>query len=170
MEGLELEHLVRERQHVEERRPGLEAVLEHHDAGVIGAELDLVLGEDHAVAHLTAYLAALEPEAVREHCAGQCDCDGRARAEVPRAADDLAGVSLADVDMAKLQPVGVRMLRRLEHTPDTEEPEVAVDVCDPPRLDPVDLARRDHEPIGELTRRYLDRDIFAQPAQRHAHR
>ena len=170
VERFELEHLVRERQHVAERRPGLEAVLEHHDAGVIDAELDLVLGEDHAVAHLSAYLAALEQEAVREHRAGQCDRNGRARAEVPRAADDLARVSLADVDVTELQPVGVRMLRRVEHTPDAEEPEVAVDVCDAPCLDPVDLAGRDDEAVGELARGDLDRDVLAQPAQRHAHR
>ena len=36
------------------------APVEHHDPGVVGAELDLVLGEDHPVGELAAHLAPLE--------------------------------------------------------------------------------------------------------------
>ena len=64
----------------------------------------------------------------------------RAGAEVPRAADDLARLALADVDLAELEPVGVRMLPRLEHAADAEEAEVAVDVGDAAADDPLDLA------------------------------
>ena len=110
-----LEHLLDERQHVGERRARLERVVEHHDPVVIGAEVDLVLGEDHPLRHLAAELAALERQPVRQRRARQRDRDLRARAEVPGAADDLIRLALADVDLRQLQPVGVRMLVRLEH-------------------------------------------------------
>src|SRR5947199_9020565 len=61
------------------------------------------------------------------------------------------------------------MLRRLGHAPDAEQSEVAVAVGNAALLDPVDLAARDHEPVGELPRRHLDRDVLAQPAQGHSH-
>ena len=43
---------------------------------------------------------------------GQRDADGGADAEVPRPADDLARLALADVDLRHLEPVGVRVLLR----------------------------------------------------------
>ena len=49
---LEVEHLVDERQHIGERRPGLERVVEDDDPAVVGAEVELVLGEDHPLGHL----------------------------------------------------------------------------------------------------------------------
>jgi hypothetical protein len=58
--GLEHEHFVGQRQDVCQRRPGLDAVWEHHDPGVVRAEADLVLGEDHPVAQLAAHFAPLE--------------------------------------------------------------------------------------------------------------
>ena len=133
---------------------------------MIRAELDLVLREDHPVAELAAHLALLELQAVRQHGAGQRDADRRAGAEVPRAADDLARIALAHVHLAELQAVRVRMLHGVEHAADTEEAEVAVDVCDADRLDPVDLARRDDEAVRELGDRHLDRDVLPQPADR----
>ena len=63
-----------------------------------------------------------------QHRARQRDRDGRARAEVPGAADDLARLALPHVHRAELEPVGVRVLARLEHAADAEEAEVAVDV------------------------------------------
>ena len=86
---LDVEHLFDERQHVGERRARLERVVEQHDSGVVGAEVDLVLGEDHPVGHLAAQLAPLERQTVRERRAGERDGDRRAGAEVPGAADDL---------------------------------------------------------------------------------
>ena len=38
--------------------------------GVVRAELDLVLGQNHAVTELAANLALLELQAVRQHRAG----------------------------------------------------------------------------------------------------
>jgi hypothetical protein len=47
---LELQHVGRDREHVSERRAGLQSVLlEHQDARVLGADRQLVLGQDHAV-------------------------------------------------------------------------------------------------------------------------
>ena len=63
--GLDLEHRVGERQHVGERRARLVRGVEEHDPGVVGAEVDLVLGEDHPVGDLAAHLAPLELEPVR---------------------------------------------------------------------------------------------------------
>ena len=77
-----------QRQHLVQRRAGLGAVGEQHDPGVVGAEVDLVLGQDHPVGDLAAHLPALERDPVREHGAGQRHGDGRPGAEVPRAADD----------------------------------------------------------------------------------
>ena len=76
---LDLEHLLDERQHVGERRARLERVGEQHDPGVVGAEVDLVLGEDHPLGDLAAQLSALEREPARQRRARQRDRDGRAR-------------------------------------------------------------------------------------------
>ena len=133
---------------------------------MVGAEVDLVLGEDHPVGELAANLALLELQAVREHGSGQRDRDRRPRAEVPRAADDLARLALPHVDAAELQPIGVRVLRRLEHAPDAEQAEIPVAVRDPAALDPVDLRGGDREPLRELAQRHLDGDVVAQPGDR----
>ena len=114
---------------------------------VVGAELDLVLGEDHPVARPRRGACARSScAAAREHGAGERDGDRRAGAEVPGAADDLARLALAHVDPAELQPVGVRVLLRLEHRADAEEAEVAVLVGDAAPLDALDLGGRDREP------------------------
>ncbi len=164
---VEVEHFVDERQDVGERRPGLERVVEDDDPGVIGAEVELVLGQDHPLRELAAELAPLEHEPVRQRRAGERDGDLRAGAEVPGAADDRVRAVLPHVDRRELQPVGVGMLRRLEDVPDAEEPEVAGH-ADP--LDAIDLGRTDRERLGDLRRRRVDAHVFAQPAERHPHR
>ena len=132
---------------------------------MVGAEVDLVLGEDHPLRHLPAKLAPLEREPVRERCAGERHGDARAGAEVPRAADDLRDLSAADVDGRELQPVGVRVLVGREHTADLEERRVGR----PSPVDPVDLGRDDREQVGDLLRRRLHAHVLAQPAHRDAH-
>ena len=42
-----VEHLIADREHVDERRSGLRAVREHHDPRVLVPEAYLVLGQDH---------------------------------------------------------------------------------------------------------------------------
>jgi len=163
---LEVEHLLDERQHVGERCARLERVVEHHDPVVVGAEVDLVLGEDHPLRDLAAELAAVEGQPVRERRTGQCDGDLRAGAEVPRAADDLVRAVLADVHLRQLQTVRVRMLAGLEHVPDAE----AGDVGGAAALDPVHLGGRDRQPVCDLLGRCVDAHVLAQPAERDLHR
>ena len=119
--------------------PGSSSVLEHHDPRVVAAELELALGEDHPVRRLAAELG-LAQRLVGPGQQGARERHGhrRARAEVPRAADDLARLALPDVDAAELKPVGVRVLPRLDDAADTEEAEVAVHVRRP---EPVDTLR-----------------------------
>ena len=159
-----------ERQHVGERRPRLEPVLEHHDPAVVVAELELALGEDHPARGLAAELRLAE-RLLRagQQRAGQRDGDGRAGAEVPGAADDLARLALADVDAAELQPVGVRVLAGLDDVPDEEAAEVAVGVDDAAVDDPVDLAAREDELRRELLDRPVEVDVLAQPRHRDLH-
>jgi hypothetical protein len=57
------------------------------------------------------------------------------------------------------------MLHGFEHTADAKEPEVAVDVGDADMLDALDLAGRDHEALGDLVDRTVDRDVLLQPAE-----
>ena len=164
---LEVEHLLDERQHVGERSPGLERVVEDDDPAVVGAEVELVLGEDHPLRDLAAQLAPLEHEPVGERRAGQRHRDLRAGAEVPGATDDRVRPVLPHVDRCQLQPVGVGMLLRLEHVADPEEPQVA-EHADP--VHAVDLGGRDRERVCDLLRIGVDTHVLAEPAERDPHR
>ena len=137
---------------------------------MIRAELDLALGQDHPPRNLAAQLRLSERlVGAREPRAGKRDSDRGAGAEVPRAADDLPRRSLPHVDLAELQPVGVRVLARLEDLADEEETEIAVLVHRPARLDRVHLGRADAEPVGELVDGHREGDVVAQPGERNAH-
>ena len=136
---------------------------------MVRAERDLVLGQDHPVGELAAHLALLELEAVRKTRTRQGNRDRRTGTEVPGSADDLPRVALPHVDVAELEPVGVRMLLGLEYAPDEEAGEVAVLVGDAAMDDPVDLAAREHEPPAELLERQVERDVLAEPADGDLH-
>ena len=107
---LELEHVGGERQHLLERRPRQEVVVEDHDPLVQGADADLVLGQDHPVGLDAPQLRLLELHAARHHRARPRDRHGLALGDVRRPAHDLRGVALAQRDHADGQPVGVGML------------------------------------------------------------
>ena len=107
---LQLEHVGGDRQHVGQRRARPQLGVEHHDPVVVGADRDLVLGQDHPVRLDAAQLGLLELRAVGHHRAGLGDGDDLAGGDVRRAADDLALVAGADVDRADGQAVGVRVL------------------------------------------------------------
>ncbi len=162
--GLDLEHGLGEREHLRQRRSGLELVREHHDPAVVGAELELALGQDHPARELAAQLR-LPERLVRpgQERARKRDGDRRAGAEVPGAADDLARLALADVDAAELQPVRVRVLAGLDDAADEEAAEVAVGVGDAAVDDPVDLAAREDELRRQPLDRPVERDVLAQP-------
>ena len=166
----DVEHLVADRQHVDERRARLEPVGEHHDPRVVVAEPDLVLGEDHPARGLAAKLALVERLVEdRQERAGKRDRDRRARLEVPGAAHDLPRVALPHVDLADAQPVGVRVRLDLEHAADEEAAEVAVDVGHADVEDALDLRCRREQPFGDLARGRIDRDVLAEPGERDAH-
>ena len=154
---VDVQDRVGEREHVGERRPRLR-LGQDHDPRVVAAELELALGQDHPARHLAAQLRLAERRVgAREPRARKRDRDCGARAEVPGTADDLARLPLAHVDLAELEPVGVRVLARLEHLADEEEAVVAVVVDRPARLDRVHLGRADAQPVGQLVRRHRER-------------
>jgi hypothetical protein len=136
---------------------------------VVGAELELALGQDHPVGDGAAELGALEPPAVGQHGAGQGDGDRRAGTEVPGAAHDLTRLLLAHVDAAELQAVGVRMLAGFEHAPDAVEAEVPVLVRDAAVDDALDLGDRDVHALRELLDRNVHGHVIAQPGERDTH-
>ena len=158
------------RQHVGERRPRLDPVGEDHDPGVVGAEADLVLGEDHPARQLAAQRALVERarEARQEH-AREADRDGGADAEVPGAADDLPRLALPHVDLAELELVGVRVLVGGDHLADAQVGEVVALVGDADVDHPLDLERGDREPPRDLVRVGVDADVVAQPGEWRSH-
>ena len=167
----DVENLVADREHVDQRRPRLDPVGQQHDSRVILTEADLVLGEDHPARRLTAQLALVERLVEdREVGAGQRDRDRRARIEVPGTADDLSRVPLPHVDLADAQPVGVRMGVDLEDAPDEEAPDVPVRVGDADVDHALDLERGDREPLSDLGDRRVDGDVLAEPGERRLHR
>ena len=100
--------------------PGAQLGVEHHDPVVVGADRDLVLGQDHPVRLDAAELGLLQARAVghdRARLGDRHDLPGR---DVRGAAHDLALVAGADVDRADGQPVGVRVLLGGEDAADEE--------------------------------------------------
>ena len=166
---LDVHDQIGEREHVGERRPRF-GLGQDHDPGVIGAELELALGQDHSPRDLAAQLC-LPERAIRARKlrAGQRHRDRGARTEVPRAADDLARLSLPHIHLAELEPVGVRVLAGLQNLADEEETVIAVLVDRPARLDRVHLGRADAEPLGQLADGHRQWNVVAQPRQRDAH-
>jgi hypothetical protein len=165
-----VEHVVADRQHVEERRAGVRPLGQDHDPGVVLAETDLVLGQDHPAGGLTAQLALVERHVEdRQVRARKRDRDRRARLEVPCAAHDLTRVPLPHVDLADAEAIGVRVCAHLEHAADEEAVEVPVRVCHADVEDVWHLERRDREPARDLLHRSVDGDVLAEPGHRGAH-
>ncbi len=162
---LDLEDLLDEREHIGERSARFERVVEDDDSLVIGTEVHLVLGEDHPLRHLAAQLAPLERQPVRQRRTRHRDGDLRPGSEVPRTAHDLERLPLADIDAAELEPVGVRMLVRLEHVPDAEERRVG----GPTALDPVHFRSRERKRVRDLLGGRVDADVLPQPCHRDLH-
>ena len=150
--------------------PGLDPVREHHDPGVIGAEPDLVLGQDHPARELAAERPLIERcREARQEDAGKPDCNRRTDTEVPGATDDLTRLALPHVDLAELELVGVRMLVSDDDLADPQEREVVARVLDADVDHTLDLERRDVEPPRDLVRRRIDGHVLAQPGERRAH-
>ena len=166
----DVEHLVADRKHVEERRAGLGTFGENHDPRVVVPEADLVLGEDHPARRLPAQLALVQRLVEdRQERTGQSDRDRRTRLEVPRAADDLARIPLPHVDLTHAQPIGIRVRIDREHAADEEATEVAVEVRDADVDHALDLERRDGESLSDLLDGRVDGDVLAKPRERNTH-
>ncbi len=162
---LELEHVRGDRQHVGERGAGGERLVEDHDPVVVRADLDLVLGQDHAVGLLPAELGLLQPHPAGHHRAGRGDRDGLAGRDVRRAADDLLRLAVAEVDEADAQAVGVRMLLGREDLAHAEVLERGHAV----RVDAVDLRAGEGEPRRELGRGQARVAVVVEPQQGKSH-
>ena len=168
-QDLEVEHDVAEREARRERLAGGVAVAEDQDARVLVGELELALGEDHAVRQRAAQLRALELASVRQTQTRECDRDRVAGPEVPGAAHDLAGLRPSRVDLAELEAVGVRMLAGLEH--EAGDDQLIILLGQPVAGDLLDLDPGERDPgaeLGEGRQRILE--VVLQPAQGDLHR
>ena len=90
-----------------------------HDPVVVGAELELVLGQDHPRRLDPAELRLAQLLAAGHDGAGKRHRDGLARGDVWGAADDRP-LALAVVDDADAQAVGVRVLLGRDDVTDDE--------------------------------------------------
>ena len=132
---------------------------------MIGADRDLVLGQDHPGGFDAAQLCLAELRAVRHHRAGPRDRNGLSRPDVRRAADDLRRLAVADVDHAHGQPVGVRMLVGAQDLADDE----AVERADAVLVDALDLGPCERQPLGELAQPEVRAHVVVEPFQRDSH-
>ena len=162
---LELEHVRGDRQRVGQRRARGQILRQDHDPVVLGADRDLVLGQDHPARLLAAQLGLLELGAVGHDRAGRGDRDGLAGRDVGRAADDLVRLALADVDRADGQPVGVRMALGAQDLADPEELERGDAVA----VHAVDLGAGHRQARRELVRGQAGIDVVVEPEQRQPH-
>ena len=136
---------------------------------MLGAELQLGLREDHPVGDAAAELRALERAAVRKQGAGKGDRDRRPGTEVPRPADDLARLGLADIDAAELEAVGVRVLARLDDLAHEVAAVVAVVVGHTAVGDALHLAGGDREAVGDRNSCRVNVDVLAEPGNGDLH-
>ena len=162
---LEHQDLVAEWQQLAQRGTRRKLGVEHEDAAVVGADRELVLGEDHPVGLDPTELAHLELRAVGHHRPRPRDRDRLARADVRRTADDLRRGRAADVDHAQAEAVGVGVAQALEHAADDE----VLGRGDAVVLDPLDLGAGHRQPLGERGGVELGGAVLVQPAERGAH-
>ena len=178
---VDVEHLVGAPQQVDRVGAGLgRAVREHHDAAVVLAEAQFVLGADHAVGDVAVGLAGRDGEVAGQHGTGQRHDDQVADGEVVGAADDAAACGelvgrvvvefLSDVDAAVADRLAV-LLRLLDETQHPADHEGAgdgraglLDVLD----GQADLGELVGEPGGVGVCR--ERDEVTQPRDRGLHR
>ena len=100
------------------------------DAGVVVAKTHLALGQQHAGAAHAADLADLQRDAgAGNERAGRGEHALHAGARIRRAADHAHRVA-AGIDRAHAQPVGVRVLHRLDHARDAERSQRGAAVLD----------------------------------------
>ena len=132
----------------DEVAPVRQQVVQDHDPVVVGADGELVLGQDHPLGGDAAQLRGPERRPVGHDGAGSRDRDRLAGRDVRRTADDRRGVPLPHGHVADGQAVGVRVALGGEDAPDDEE----VERRDAVVVDPVDDGPGQVEPVGQLPR------------------
>ena len=114
---------------------------------------------EHTVGRDAAQLALFDLDAAGQVCAGKRGGHIVAHIDVPRARDDLHGLSLTDVDLADPHVVGVFMALHLENFADDHVLEVLVGT-----LDGLDLrAGERHLVVEFLIGDILEVNEFVEP-------
>ena len=167
---LDLEHRVAQRQPRDERLAWREARPQNEDAVVLVREIELLLAQDHAAGELTAQGAVDDLATIAQHRAGQRHGDGVSGAEVPCAADDLAGCALACVELAELQAVGVRVLSRLEHEARDHGGVVLRRCREAAFVDRLELGGADRQAGAQRVERWQLGEVIGEPRERRFHR
>ena len=157
---LELEHVVGDREVVDQGVAYRPVGGEQHDPGVVLAQVELALREHHPVRLDAAELGDPELGAVGQHRARQGHGDRGAGLEVRRAADDLARIAVAHVDRAEAEAIGVRVLLARQHAAHPVELEAAGDAAPVERLE---LRPGHRHELAQLLQGHLERDVVAQP-------
>ena len=145
---LQVEHLVGDLEMLGERRARRQVVREDHDPGVVLADPDLVLGEDHSVGDHAPELRLGEHGAVGHRGARAGDGDRLTSGHIRRAADDRPRGPRPVLHLADREPVGVRMRLGRDDLANDE----LVGVGDAGMLDPPDLAAGHVEAVGDVAR------------------
>ena len=135
------------------------------DPLAIGGHPQLFARAEHAVAHDSHLLGALDPPVARQDRAGQGDRDPLAGRDVGRAADDLERFAVADRDTGEREAVGARVALHRQQLPGDDVAPVLT-----PLDDAFDLHPEQGQALRERLRGQVDIDDLAQPAERHPHR
>ena len=163
---LQLQHVVGDRQYIQQRGAGGQAVLvQDQDPGVLGADAQFVLGQDHPLRDHAAQLGGVQPAAVGQDRARARHRHRLAGGDVGRATHDLGDVDLAHRDPAHRQAVGVGMALGLQHLPDHE----GVERGDAVAQHPLDLGAGHVEALGQLGGIERGAAVIVQPADGHSH-
>ena len=155
---LDPDHLVR-------RAPDRRIRRQLDDPGMVLAEQKLARRAQHAAAVDAPDLRLLERlAALRNHGADRGEHRLHAGMDVGRAADHLDPASTG-VDLAKIEPLGVRMTAHGEHLRDPERRQVGA-----PGLDVLDLEAEHGQARDDLIEARLGRQMLLQPGQGELHR
>ena len=165
--GLDEEHVVDERQDVEERRPRL-GLGQEHDPGVVGAEPDLVLGEDHPVGdpRLAPHGVELEPVRQRARREGRRRRWRRRRSSRRRTRS--TRLALADVTSVIWSRSAFGCFSASSTRPTLKSARLPSSSATP-RRSILHLGGRDREPRRQARRATSRRDVVAQPRDGNAH-
>ena len=140
-------------------------MVQHDDAGVVGPDRQLILGQDHAVGLDPSELDLFQTAAVRHHSPRSRHGDGLTGGNVVGAADDLGWSAPADIDHAHAETVGVGVTAALEHLSDHE----VLARADSVMLHALHLGAGQRQPLGQRGRIHRRSTVLMQPLQGNTH-